>query len=246
MIDDTTVEVSAAEESVSTNNLEIIHDPDAPVQDVVTPHPDVIMAIVITALNAADGNADQELLSLYFTAREYVLQQRDTSKHIDLTDVIFTHYIEAYRALMIFKHKQSGTKESINIVTLHNDAALSVFDLYFQRTSDRTIRKMLVFAGRGIHRAITAYQQIHGDDRPMKELISHLSTLFLLLETIKFYVKGARLTANLPYIRWLHGFLKDTLANPDLTHMNDNKQLSDIFKQVSSTDIKIITVPDAS
>lgn len=224
------------------SNLQIIHDPDAPVQDVATPHPDLIMAIVSTALTVAEGQENQELEALYLTAKEFIKQQRDRSRSIDFTPALFAYYIESYRALRLYKNKQLEDPQTLNLVRLHNDAALSVFDLYARRPFDVTVRKMLLIATRALHKVSIAYNTIHSEDRPMRELIGDLSNIALLSETIRDYVRGTRRERNYPYIAWLKTFFEQVVETPDLNFMADNPTLSDVLFQVTHR-AKTVTVP---
>lgn len=203
-------------------------------QDLLKPHPGTIIAIVTTVLLLTEKDKKaNELEVLYLTIKQHLLSFNGVRKaKIDLSSSLFAYYLEAYRALQFCKRvaeDKTLSPQDPKILSLYNDAALSLFDLYLICPNDGLIRRLLPLSAQALNDVVTVYQS-SDEDISAKEVLNTLSTIALLTQTVRSYTKGIKRRKNYPYIKWLKSFFEKAVSTKDLSFMKED----DLFKHVIS------------
>ena len=203
-----------------------------------------ILSVTLTALeDQPEGSSCGEIETLYLTIKQFLWTLTKKTHNKDLTSAIFAYYIEAYRALQYYKEFQvlvDFEDVSVRKVTLYNEAALSLFDLYLLRSSDPIVRRLLQLSAEALQQIVITHQSANEDAKAV-DIISELSTVALLSQTLKDYVKGQGRHRNFSYIKWLRAFYQKILSTLDLSFIKEDSIVLDVVKQVSSSK-KIIDV----
>lgn len=216
---------------------------ESPTQDVTRPHPETLKAILgITFKIITDDPSADRLEVLYLATKQTIWAKKYTESVQDLAPILFAHYLEAFRALRVLENKQDESKADLNLMLLYNDAALSLFDLYLHRPHDQQVRKLLTLATKSLQQVAVSYHTVH-TDRETMDVIGDISTVTMLSETVRDYLKGQKRIRNYDYIRWLKSFFENMIKNPDLSFMKDDVVLKSVLTQVTkrSTVIKVPT-----
>lgn len=239
MTDPSTLEVEV-EETISSLPVEDTH----PSREIFKPHPGLIAEILITALVVIDEDPKLNELEVLFTSvREFIHRTSPTDKPESVISAIFAYYIEVYRTLHSMRKRSAGEDASADpqYLKLYNEATLSLFDLYLACPNDLTIRRTIPLAAMALNEVAVAHQSAD-ESRPIKEVIENLSTIALISQSVREYVKGTRRRKNFEYIEWLRGFYAKLLSDHDLSFMKEDPVLKIVIPQITKSE-KVIEVP---
>lgn len=208
------------------------------------PDPDKVLIIAASVSLVLEKNGGSPTLILYFALQE-ILKDESSFKNAETKlGFMFSYYLETYR---LIKATSQPKDKALQSQLLYNEALLSFFDLYFERSQDILVRRLFVKAVEAIHQVMIAYQA--SDTRLLeasysfKKSINYLSNIALITQTIKEYLKGNKRFANDAYIHWLKDFFTKALYTQDLDFIENYPHFSKVITQISHN-AKTIFIPE--
>lgn len=190
------------------------------------PNPFLLTSMVVSVKQIKEDmpeKHDEEII--YLTVKQYLISAKFNIRQDLLVGTIFAYYLDVYRGFMATRSDVAPSSH------LHPDAALSLFTLYKYWPNDPIVRQLVQFSADAIHEVITLQQS--SSDKPMRQLLSHLSNIALLTQTVSSYVKGTKRRKSYAYIAWLKTFLSKALVNDDLSFIDNDEEVKNVIKQVS-------------
>jgi hypothetical protein len=210
-------------------------------QEVVRADPQFVAALVASIIDWMKYNQqDNEAELVYITVRQAIRHtQTLTSSHSDVVPLIFTYYLEVYRAYFALKDQAQIPLDDPRTMKLYHQAALALFDLYVSKPSDLVLRRLLTAGVIALSEVVVNFYE-SDESRTPEELFGDLTTMSVFTQTVSLYTRSVRRTKNLDYICWLKNFFVQALAGKLLT--SADPVLTSVFDQVNKRS-KIITIP---
>ncbi len=203
-------------------------------------NPYVVVIIRNIALTHLDMHPDASDISTFvFLATKSVLTHSlMRTRNTSAAPAIFTYYLEVYARIYALRQEQDETQYGL----YYAQAALSIFDLYVEDVSSLIRRRLLSMAAPALHQSIIANLAANPSNDP-KALMSPLSNIALLTQTVTRYISGAHRVKNIPYIKWLKQFLEQIKDKDTLDPFDEDSTFKRVINQVYNNK-SLIKIPE--
>jgi hypothetical protein len=197
--------------------------------------PELVGVMTAMSLQMIKNRPDiTEPVMIYTVVSNYLREIYHSEKGGSIAPLVFVYYLEVHRAAQLFREGHAALDKDSRTV-----AALSIFDLYQKAMDQSIVRVMVDMSAKALQDVITKVNA-HKHEHVTQTLMSNLSSLALITQTVREYTKGVYRKRNQLYIAWVGNFLKKASEDLDAAFAGEPTDVKYVLDALTNRARKIL------